>query len=34
MGIQDPDSLSDDDWARRIAELKYVRMLETGTKSG
>lgn len=25
MGIQNPDSLSDDEWAMRVNELKYLR---------
>jgi acyl carrier protein phosphodiesterase len=28
--IPDPDSLSDEDWVRRYAELKYIRNSEKG----
>ncbi|WP_234111472.1 hypothetical protein [Chryseobacterium sp. R2A-55] len=28
--IPDPDLLSDHEWAARVAELKYIRKLETG----
>lgn len=28
MHISDPESLSDDEWAARLAELKYIRQKE------
>ena len=33
MNIPDPDSLSDEDWARRIRELEFIRKLEAKSNS-
>ncbi len=33
MGIQDPDSLSDIEWARRLKELEYIRKKEAVNKT-
>jgi len=32
MGIQDPDSLTDTEWARRLKELEWIRKKEGGKK--
>jgi hypothetical protein len=30
MHIQDPDSLTDDEWAMRLKELEWIRKKEAG----
>lgn len=32
MGIHDPDSLTDTEWAMRLKELEYLRKKEAGKK--
>jgi acyl carrier protein phosphodiesterase len=33
MGIKDPDSLSDEEWAARYKELEYLREIEAKINS-
>jgi hypothetical protein len=30
LGIADPDSLTDEEWAMRVRELEYIRKKEAG----